>query len=200
MGRIAQHHNCLLSLFLMICLSGCAGVTAVSAIPGAMYGMVADQFSGDEESFAYNMDVTLAATQQALLEMQIDIDILEIQDNGGYAIAFNKNKLEGKIIMSKQTPRLTTVYIKVRTITRKESIERAIIQMINTELKKTAGNTHFKTNTFQDLLARPSLQSARLGWYRPGALLNAHKSMTRGWLNVKLPSGKKGFLKGRIKN
>jgi len=200
MGRIKQYHACIFTLLLSICLSGCAGVTAVSAIPGAMYGMVADQFSGDEESFAYNIDVTLAATQRALLEMQIDIDILEIQDNGGYGIAFNKNKLEGKITLSKQTPRLTTVYIKVRTITREESIERAIIQMINTELKKTAGNVHFQTNIFQDLLAKPSLQSARLGWYRPGALLVAHKSTTKGWLNVKMPSGKKAFLKGRISN
>jgi len=197
---MTQNHARVFTLLLSFCLSGCAGLTAVSAIPGAMYGMVANQFSGEEESFAYNMDLTLAATQQALLEMQIDIDILEIQDNGGYSIAFNNNKLEGKITLSKQTPRLTTVYARVRSTTREESVERAIIQMITAELKKPSRSAHFHKNQFHNLRAKPDIRSRRLGWYRPGARLAAHISTTKGWLKVKMPSGKMAYLKGKIKS
>jgi len=185
---------------LLLCLSGCTGLTAISAVPGAVYGMVADQFSGKEESFAYNMDMTLTATRKALQEMQIDIDIVEIRDDGGYGIAFNNNKLEGKISLSRQTPKLTTVYIRVRTFTREESVERAIIQMIDAELKKLPPGAHLRHRTLHNLRAKADIHSRRVGWYRPGARLDAHRSMTKGWLQVKMPSGKMAYLKGKISN
>ncbi len=200
MGRITARYGLVVGAWLLIiCLSGCTGLTAVSAIPGAMYGMVADQFSGEEESFAYNMEMTLAAAQQALQEMQIAIDIVEKREDGGYSLAFNNNRLDGKISLSRQTPKLTTVYIRVRTLTREESVERAIIQLIDAKLKKLPAGAHFRQADFRNLLAKADFHSRRLGWYRPGARLDAQKSMTRGWLQVKMPSGKIAFLKGAIK-
>jgi len=179
-------------------LSGCAGVAAVSAIPGAMYGMVADQFSGEEESFAASMRRVLAATQHSLKEMQFDIDMLEILDDGGYAIALHSNKLDGEITLTKQTERLTTVYVKVRSTMRKDSVERAIIQMIKAELKKLPAHAKFQRGKLHNLRAKPTVQSKRLGWYRPGAKLDAHRTGTKGWLKVKMPSGKMAYLKGAI--
>lgn len=179
-------------------LSGCAGLTAVSAIPGAMYGMVAEQFSGEEESFAYDMDATLAANQQALHAMKIDIDMLEIEDDGGYIIAFNNNKLDGKITLSSQTERLTTVYVSVKALIREASVERAIIQMIDDKLKKLPAGARFKRGGLHHLRAKPGIEFERLGWFRPGARLDAHRTGTKGWLKVKMPSGKMAYLKGTI--
>jgi len=190
----------MLILLLSLSLSGCAGLGAVAAIPGAMYSMVADQFSGEEESFAYNMDAALAAAQLALREMQLDMDMLEIQHDGGYGIVFANNKLDGKITLSKQTPSLTTVEARVRSITRQESIERAIIQMIGAELHKLPEHARFQPTNLYNLRAKPSVQSQRLGWYRPDAKLDAQHSGTTGWLKVKMPSGKIAYLKGNIKS
>ncbi|MDQ6995935.1 MAG: SH3 domain-containing protein [Mariprofundus sp.] len=170
---------------------------AVSAIPGAMYGMVADQFSGEEESFASSMRLTLAATQRSLQTMRLNIDVLEFLDDG-YAIAFNNNKLDGKINLKKQTGRLTTVYVKVRATVREDSVERVIIEMIKAELKKLPANARLRRSNLHNLRAKPDIQSKRLGWYRPGAKLDAHRIGTKGWLKIKMPSGKMAYLKGLI--
>jgi len=181
-------------------LSGCAGLVAVSAIPGAVYGLVADQFSGEEESFAATMGSTLAATQRSLRNMQLDIDILEILDDDGFAIAFNNNKLDGKITLSKQTERLTTINVKVRATVRKDSVERVIIEIIKAELKKQPANAQLQRSKLHNLRAKANVQSKRRGWYRPGAKLNVHRTRTKGWLKVRMPSGKMAYLKGNIKS
>jgi len=194
MFRLFYTATALCSLFL----SGCAGLVAASAIPGAMYGMVADQFSGEEESFAATMRLTLAATQRSLQNMQLDIDMLEIMNDEGFAISFNNNKLDGRITLSKQTGRLSTVYVKVRATIREDSVERAIIEMIKDELKKQPANAQLKRGNLHNLRAKPDIQSKRLGWYRPGAKLDAHRTGAKGWLKVKMPSGKMAYLKGSI--
>jgi len=198
MGRLKFRAIYIATALCSLYLSGCAALVTVSAIPGAMYGIVADQFSGEEESFASGMRLTLAATQRSLQEIQLDIDMLEILDDGGYAIAFANNKLDGKITLSKQTERLTTVYIKVRTIVREDSVERAIIQMIKSELKKLPANAQLQRSKLHNLRAKPDIQSERLGWFRPGAKLDAHRTGAKGWLKVKMPSGKMAYLKGVI--
>jgi len=200
MGRLKFQAIYTATALCSLYLSGCTALVAVSAIPGAMYGMVADQFSGEEESFASGMRLTLAATQRSLQEIQLDIDMLEILDDGGYAIAFTNNKLDGKIILSKQTERLTTVYIKVRATVREESVERAIIQMIKSELKNLPASALLQRSKLHNLRAKPDVQSKRLGWYRPGAKLDAHRTGSKGWLKVKMPSGKMAYLKGKIHN
>ncbi len=198
MGQLKFRASYIVTMLCSLYLSGCAGLVAVSAIPGAMYGMVANQFSGEEESFAASMRLTLAATQRSLENMQLDIDILEILDDDGFAIAFNNHKLDGKITLSKQTQRLTTVDVKVRTTVRKDSVERVIIEMIKAELKKQPTHAQLQRGKLHNLRAKPNIQSRRLGWYRPGAKLDAHRTGTNGWLKVKMPSGKMAYLKGVI--
>ena len=160
--------------------------------------MVADQFSGEKESFAVNMHLMLAATQGSLKEMQLDIDMLEILNDGGYAISLSSHKLDGKITLTKQTERLTTVFVTVRSTMRKDSVERAIIQMIKTELEKLPANAELQRGNLHNMRAKPDIQSRRLGWYRPGAKLNAHRASVKGWLKVKMLSGKMAYLKGTI--
>jgi len=183
---------------LSLCLSGCASLSVVAAIPGALYGVVADEFSAEEESFAYSIDTTLAATQKALQEMQLNIDLLEIQAEGGYGITFNNNKLDGEITLTKQTERLTTAHIEVKTTSREESVERVIVQMIHAELKKLPENARIQKKQFHYLHAKPNILSKRLGWFRPGAKLAAVQSGKKGWLKVTMPSGKTAYLKGKI--
>ncbi len=179
-------------------LSGCAAVTAISAIPGALYGVVSDQFSSIEVSFPHSMRATLAAVQHSLQTMRLDIDILEIQESGGYGIAFNDQKLSGEITLRKQTERLTTVSIQAKFMTREESVEQAIIKLMETTLKKQPTVASFELNAYHDLRAKPTNKSKHLGWFRPGAMLDAKMSNTAGWLAIKLPSGSKAFLKGEI--
>ena len=70
-------------LLLLFLCSGCVALTAVSAIPGALFEVIANQFIGEEKSFPSNMRKTLAAAQRTLWELQLDIDVLEIQPDGG---------------------------------------------------------------------------------------------------------------------
>jgi len=188
-----------LSLLLLTpYLSGCVAVTAASAIPGALYEAVSNQFSSEEVSFPHSMRATLAATQHSLQEMRLDIDILEIQEHGGYGIAFTNNELNGEILLREQTANLTTVSVKVKTMTRETSIEHAIIQLIETTLKKQQPMAHFQLKTYRELHAKANSSAKKLGWYRPGSMLDASHSKDVGWLQVELPSGATGYLKGSI--
>ena len=199
MGRITFLHRSRLGLTLLcLCFSGCTALTAASAIPGALYGVVADQFSSEEVSFPNSMRATLAATQHSLQTMRLDIDILEIQADGGYGIAFNNKELYGEITLRQHTIQLTTVLVRVKTITREESIEHAIIQLIESTLKDQTSIASFQIEAYHDLRAKPTNKAKHLGWFRPGAMLDAQSSKTTGWLKVNLPSGGVAYLKGKI--
>lgn len=187
-------------LAAMLWLPGCTAMTAVSAVPGTLIGVVANQFTGKEQSFPVSMQTTLAATQQSLRQMQLDADVLEIQKEDGYGIAFSNPKLDGTITLRKQTPLLTTVYVEVRSFTREESVEQAIIEMIGTTVRKISRNSRFDSNGYNNLRAEPTIASAKVGWFRPGASLEVSSSGTPNWLKIKLPSGKKAYLKGTINN
>ena len=179
-------------------INACTGLTAAAAIPGTMYGMVANQFSGEEKSFAASLTRTLAATEQTLKSMRISIDLIEIVNNSNYLIAFYNHNLDGRIELNAQTEQLTTVHVRVRQTLRQESVELAIVEMIEQKLGTMAKNARLHRARLHNLRAKPSITSKRIGWYRPGALLDAHRSGTKGWLKVKLPSGKMAFLKGNI--
>ncbi|MFQ5344634.1 MAG: SH3 domain-containing protein [Mariprofundus sp.] len=187
-----------IALLALGLLPACAPLTMVTAIPGALYGVVADEFSDEEESFPYSMDMTLAAIQKALLEMKLNIDLLEIQEEGGYGMVFNNDKLDGEIILTKQTERLTTAQIQVKSTTREESVERVIVQMVHAELKKLHKGAHIQKKQFHNLRAKPNIAAKRLGWFRPGSRLEVVKTTKKGWLKVKMPSGKTAYLKGTI--
>lgn len=197
MGTMTQRCRWIIAVLCVLALNGC--VSAVSAIPGAVYGVVADQFSGEEQSFPYNIEKTLAATQRALRKMQLSIDLLEIRTDGGYGIAFDNDKLDGEITLTRQTGRLTTVHIRVRELVRQESVERAILQMIAATLKQLQARARIDRRRLNNLRAKPSIKSRRVGWYRPGARLDAYKTGNSGWLKIRMPSGKMAYLKGTIK-
>jgi len=187
-------------LLLLFLCSGCVALTAVSAIPGALFEVVANQFIGEEKSFPSNMRKTLAAAQRTLWELQLDIDVLEIQPDGGYGVGFGNERLDGEITLRKQTVQLTTVYVKAKGNTREESVEQAIIEMIGSKLKKLPKGERFNPSTYNNLRQKPDAKSKHLGWFRPGANLEASRSGDREWLKIKLPSGKVAFLKGSIIN
>jgi hypothetical protein len=200
MGHISCRLSHIVILLSSLWLSGCAAATAIAVVPGAFLEAVADQFIGEEESFSTSMKTTLAVTQLSLRSMKLDVDVLEIQQEGGYGIAFGNAKLDGTISLKKQTERLTTIYVKVRRTTREESVERAIIESIRVKIKSISQGIRFQKAGYRNLREKPTVKSARLGWFRPGARLEAFKSRTSDWLRIKLPSGKMAYLKGSIKS
>ncbi len=200
MGHLTRQQNRIFILLLSLCLSGCAAATAIAVVPGALFEAVADQFVGEEESFSSSMKSTLVATQLSLRSMKLDVDVLEIQQEGGYGIAFGDARLDGSITLKKQTARLTTIYVKARGTTREESVERAIIESIRTKIKSIPRNKRFQKAGYHNLREKPTIKSTHLGWFRPGAHLKAYKSGTQDWLRIKLPSGKTAYLKGSIKS
>lgn len=199
MGSLACSHCRIVILLALLWLPGCAAVTSVAAVPGSLLGAVANQFVGEEESFAASMETTLAAIQLSLRSMKLDVDILEIQPGGEYAIAFGNTKLDGSIMLKKQTVRLTTITIKVRSTMRKESVERAIIETMRSKMKTIDSDKRFQKAGYHSLHKTPSAKSERLGLFRPGSRLEALNSKTPGWLKIKLPSGETAYLKGSIK-
>jgi hypothetical protein len=200
MGELARHHYRIAILISSLWLTSCAAVTSVAAVPGSLLGAVANQFIGEEESFAASMETTLAAIQLSLRSMKLDVDILEIQQAGEYAIAFGNARLDGSIMLKKQTERLTTINIKARDTMREESVERAIIETIRTKMKTMPNDKRFQKAGYHNLHEKPTIKSARLGWFRPGSRLEAVNSRTPGWLRITLPSGTMAYLKGSIKN
>jgi len=188
------------ALLSLLSLSGCVAVSAVSAIPGALLEVVANQFVGEEKSFPHSMRRSLAAIQQSLWELRLDIDVLEIQPDGGYGVGFGNERLDGEITLRKQTSQLTTVYVKVKSMTREESVEHAIIDMIGGKLKKLPDNARYNASKYSNLRLKPTTSSVRVGWFRPGANLEASKTQNKDWLRIKLPSGKNAYLKGTIIN
>ncbi len=94
MGYITRRQSHIVILLSSLWFSGCAVVTAVAVVPGALIEAVAGQFAGEEESFSASVKSTLAATQLSLRSMKLDVDVLEIQQEGGYAIAFGNAKLD----------------------------------------------------------------------------------------------------------
>jgi hypothetical protein len=199
MGHLVRQQSHIVILLISLWLTGCAAVSAVAIIPGTLLEAVANQFVGEEESFPVSMQTSLAATQLGLRSMNLDVDILEIQKEGGYAVAFGNDKLNGSIRLKKQTERLTTIYVKVRRTTREESVERAVVETIRAKIKSMPRNNHFQKAGYHNLRKKPTVKSVRLGWFHLGAHMDVYKSGTSGWLKIKLPSGKIAYLKGSIK-
>jgi len=200
MGRLNMLRRYIITLSVALLLSGCTAVTALTAIPAALFEVTANQFSGDEKSFPDSMGRTLAAIQQTLWKMKLDVDVVEIQKDGGYGIGFGNERLDGEITLRKQTAELTTVYVKVRGTTREESVEQAITKVIESKLQQMPKRVRFSTRKYNNLRAKASVKSTKVGWFKPGARLDVKKSGTTGWLRIKMPSGKIAFLKGSLIN
>jgi len=190
MGRIV------FGAFLL--LGGCASAATVAAVPGTLIGGVVDFFKSQEESLPVNMQYSLASVQQGLRQMDLDVDVLEPVGEG-YAIGFGNARIDGRMGLKRQTPMLTTVSIIVhRGVGRQHSVEQAILNVV--EKVSERGDTHktFNFRGYHNVRARPLIRSPRVGWYRPGALLAVSKSRKDGWLKIKMPSGKRAYLKGKL--
>ena len=186
-------------LLTALWLQGCAAVTAVSAVPGALIEVAATQFKSEEKSFPRHISTTLAAVQASLSSMKLDVDVLEIQENG-YAIAFGNEKLDGKITLEEMTPKLTTMQIKVRRKMREASVEQAIIASVEARLDRMKKNRKqsFQFAGYDNLMTEPDAKTKRVGWYRKSAKLETYRNGKSEWLKVKLPSGKTAYMRSEI--
>jgi len=189
-----QRYLHLLLLLSALWLSGCAAITAVSVVPGALFEVVATEFKGKEKSFPRNIHTTLAALQVSLSSMKLDVDVLEIEENG-YAIAFGNENLDGEITLAMMTPKLTTVNVKVRRKMREASVEQAIIESLHEKLQRMGDRKRFRYAGYRNLRSKPDINTARLGWYRHSAKLNTQRNGKSEWVRLKLPSGKTAYLK-----
>ncbi len=200
MGRLAILKLTIRIFLFAPLLSGCFTTSIITAVPGALIEAVGYQFTGKEKSFPASMDHTLIAIQRALQKMHMDIDILEIRDHGGYAIAFKGEQLHGTIELRHQTARLTTVYVKAKVKTREASVEDAIVKLVEDKLKTIKQRALFQqTKYYRNLRSKPSITAERIGWFRPGSEVHASKSGASGWLKVTMPSGKIAFIKGMLR-
>jgi len=191
MGRIVF-------LFAALTLSGCVAMTTVAAIPGALIGGAVGFFRGQDESIPVSMQTSLASVQQGLRRMELDVDVLE-PFKEGYAIGFGNEKLDGTVKLKRQTPKLTTVSIIVRRgVGRQKSVEQAIMKEIRKISERRGANKKFDFRGYHYVRIKPSIQTQRVGWYRPGAKLEATRSRKHGWLRIKMPSRKWGYLKGTL--
>ncbi len=183
---------------LLLLLGGCASASAVTAVPGGLIEGVVDFFRSQEESLPASMQNALASVQQGLRQMELDVDVLEPVGEG-YAIGFGNDRMDGTIGLKRQTPMLTTVSIIVhRGVGRQHSVEQAILKVV--QEVSAHRNTHKRFNFlgYHNIRIQPLIKSRRVGWYRPGALLELDKSRRSGWLRIDMPSGKWGYLKGKL--
>ncbi len=196
MGKLINMR--LLYICLLLLLPGCAIVPVIAAIPSAIVEPVFGQFGSQERSLAISMRTALVATQQSLLDMKLSVDVLEI-DKDGYNIVFGNDTLSGGIELRRQTEKLTTIEVKVTTSTREESVETAVLDLIEGKAGRISKHQRFNFRGYHNLRKRPDLSAEKVGWYRPGALLAAKKYHRQPeWLKLKLPSGHYAFLKGSI--
>jgi len=184
-------------LLASLWLHGCVALTAASVVPSALIEVVTTEFKGEEVCMTHHINPTLAAVQSSLRSMKLDVDVLEIDENG-YSIAFGSENLNGTITLEEITPKLTTFYIKARGSMREASVERAIIDSVKAKLKSKRTKKRFQFAGYHNLRAKPNIKTARVGWYRPDAELKTHRNGKSEWVSTKLPSGKIAYLKRDI--
>lgn len=184
-------------LLAALWLPGCAAVTAVSAVPGALVNVAVNQFKSEEKSFPRNIRTTLAAVQASLSGMKLDINVLEVQENG-YALAFGNENLDGEIKLEEMTSKLTTMKIKVRRKMRETSVEMAIIESVQARLKRMNSKQRFHFANYDSLRTGPDAKTERVGWYRKSAKLATYRNGKTDWFRLKLPSGKTAYLQGDV--
>lgn len=193
MGRLG------LVLALLLWFPGCAVVTTLAAVPGAVIDGVVYLFKGgeeSEESLPASMRNSLASVQKGLRSMQLDVDVLELTKEG-YLIEFDYKELDGTISLMQQTPKLTTINVKVRRgmSGREESVERAIHDAVRKMSEHVRQNDRFQFDGYNNIREKPNIEAKRIGWYRRGTKIDARKYGTKGWMKIKLPSGKSAYLK-----
>ena len=189
MGRI------ILLCLLCLNLSACVVVSAVggAAVDGVMY-----LFKSEKESLPIEMRVALVATQRTLVQMQLQPNIIEpVKD--GYIMEFAQNDLEGSVRLTHETGHLTTISVRVQKgVGRAKSIGKAIFEGVREQADKVRRNNRFDFRAYNNIRQAASVDSERVGWYIVGTKLDVSPIKEHGWLRVKMPSGKRGFIKGSI--
>ena len=197
MGNLMRLRMLALSFLL---LNGCVAVAALSAIPGALANHAVDFFSGQETSLPLDMQVSLASVQQGLEKMSLHVNVLEPVEDG-YLVEFGNGELDGDIHLKRQTEQLTTMSISAhRGLSHQESVEEAMVRAITDVSEQLAADVRFDFDGYGRVYATPDKKSGELAWFRKGEKLHVDESRMVGWLKLKLPSGKAGFIKGSVKD
>ncbi|MDX8398297.1 MAG: SH3 domain-containing protein [Mariprofundaceae bacterium] len=189
MGRI------ILLCLMLLSQSSCVVVSAVGGglVDGALY-----MFKTEKESLPLSLNQTLIGTQRTLETLRLQANLVE-PIAGGYILEFANQKLSGSITLTEETENLTTVSARIhKGLSRESSVEKAIFEGIRSASKEVQGTERFDFSRYNNIRARPSRQARRVGWYIPHSQLNVSKVKQKGWLRVKMPSGKTAFLKGQI--
>jgi len=181
-------------------LGGCTALAPLAAIPGVVVEGAVSLFRAEEEGLPASLPRTLAAVQQSLRRMELDVDILEPErKKDGYRIAFGNERLDGLIKLKRQTPRLTTVAVRVRRgALREEAVEKAIMKMVRDLATSRHGRRRFDFRGYRYIHRKPELKSERIGWYRARARLELAKTRRSGWLRLRMPSMQWGYIKARM--
>jgi len=177
-------------------LPSCTAITAVggAAMNGALY-----LFTAEKKSLPYSMRTVLVAVQKTLDSMELSANLVEPVDDG-YILEFANHKLSGSLYLRRETGRLTTISGRVyKTMTREKSVEFAIFEGIESRVEKVRRSERFNFRKYHYIRELASVKSAKVGWYIPGTELDVSPTAKMDWLQVKMPSGKKAFLKGYIK-
>ncbi len=179
-------------------LGGCQVMTMVAAVPAAIVEPIFGQFGAEERSLPVTMRAALYGVTKALARMDLRVDTLEYADEG-YDIGFASEKLEGRIQLLRQTGRLTTVRVRVKSKLRQESVETAVLDLVEQYSRKARRRDRARFRGYKPMHEKPDRASAKIGIYRPGARLNARAARREGWLEIKLPSGHRAYVEGRLK-
>jgi len=188
-----------LVIIIPLLLSGCAAVAAVSAIPAVLVDRAVGFFSGQEASLPVSMQQALVGVQQGLAGMDLQVDVLE-PDEDGYAMEFGNGKLDGDIQLKRQTGNLTTLTVSAhRGMSHQTSVEVALVKEVQQASQQAGENESFNFDGYGKVYVKPDERAKSIGWFRPGAMLNVSESKPSGWLKIKMPSGKNGYLKGKLR-
>ncbi len=196
MGRMTRFAA---SLSAALMLAGCEVVPMIAAIPSAIVEPIFGEFGSEERSIPATMRASLVGAKKALNTMALAIDLVEYRDDG-YDLGFGNERMDGRITLIRQTERLTTVRVKVKTRIRQESVEEAVLDQIELYATKARPNERARFRGYPPVHRAPKHDSPVIGLYRPKANLAASRAYKPGWLAVKLPSGKRGYIEGRLQD
>jgi len=176
-------------------------MSAVSAVSGSAVNGVLDMFQGEELGLPMHLRLTLVSVQKGLRSLDLNVDILEERPDKIF-VQFNNKKLRGSMELNRETAKLTTVFVRVRSgVMRNKSVEKAVLQAVKKAAVKVSSRNKFSYNGYLYVYAKPDSKSPKIAWFKRGSMATYTKVMSDdSWIQIKLPSNKKGFIKARTAN
>ncbi|MDQ6961375.1 MAG: SH3 domain-containing protein [Mariprofundaceae bacterium] len=171
-------------------------MSAVSAVSGTAVNGVLSMFQGKELSLPIGLDPTLYSVQKALRNLGLEVDTL-VKEKNRYYVQFNNEKLHGNMQLDRETLKLTTLFVQVRAaVVRNESVEKAVLQAVEKATKKVSRRSTFSYRGYLYMYEKPDSKSKKVAWLRRGSMVKFDPVLSnKEWVQVKLPSNKKGFVK-----